>query len=250
MVSGTDEKTICCLCCASGPLIVEAKTDKAAYCPGDIVTISATFQNNSSKKVKTYAKLKQRRTFMAKTRLRSTTNSYDLIPLEGSDGQLVELDEGGSSSWNGMRFKIPPWFPSLKCKVIEVINYIEVGLNIPMTFNTEVYLPVVIGTINNSVHQDQPATAMTDPLAPPLPQGIGRMSRLPVNTVQPSSNIGWHTPWNGIGKKQSKGILPSTTPIPSTNQNVNVVPPSFYTAILANEKAEIGDNEGGDENEK
>ena len=245
MVSGTDKKTICCCCCASGPLIVEAKTDRAAYCPGDVVTIAANFQNNSSKKVKPYAKLQQRRIFRARGKTRTSNTSFNLIPLDGDDGQSHEIGEGGNSSWNGMRFRIPPCFPSLQCSIIQVTYYIEVGLEIPLAFDLEVYLPVVIGTINNAVHQVQPPAVMTDPSAPPPPY-LGTISPPPVNTVQPSSSIGWQAPWSGIGKQQSGGVLPSAPPLPSTYQDVNVAPPSYFTAIMAEEKAVLGDSDGED----
>ena len=51
---------------------------------------------------------------------------------------------------------------------------------------------MVIGTINNSVHQDQPTGVMMDPSAPPLPQGLGRASRLAVNRESPTDiQQGW-----------------------------------------------------------
>ena len=226
-------------------MIVEAKTDRAAYCPGDIVTIAATFQNNSSKKVKPYAKLEQKRIFQANLESRTSTTTFDLIPLNDGGDHNYELGEGGTTSWNGMRFRIPDCFPSLNCNIIQVTYYIQVGIDIPWAFDLEVYLPVVIGTINNAVHQVQPPAVMTDPSAPPPPY-LGTISPPPVNTVQPSSSIGWQAPWSGIGKQQSGGVLPSAPPLPSTNQDVNVAPPSYFTAIMAEEKAVLGDSDGED----
>ena len=39
------DKTLCCLCCESGPLTLYASVDRVGYCPGESVIISVTAEN-------------------------------------------------------------------------------------------------------------------------------------------------------------------------------------------------------------
>ena len=50
-VYNEDEKTVCCLCCATGPVSVSASTDKRAYLPGETIYISASLDNKSNRSV-------------------------------------------------------------------------------------------------------------------------------------------------------------------------------------------------------
>lgn len=50
-VNCEDEKTVCCLCCATGPITVSCNTDKRAYVPGETIYISAVLNNHSNRSV-------------------------------------------------------------------------------------------------------------------------------------------------------------------------------------------------------
>ena len=46
-----DEKTVCCLCCASGPIKASAQIDKGGYVPGETIWVSGFVENNSSREI-------------------------------------------------------------------------------------------------------------------------------------------------------------------------------------------------------
>lgn len=46
--SYSDEKTTCCLCCASGPITLDAQLAKRAIIPGEVVTLSVRLTNMSN----------------------------------------------------------------------------------------------------------------------------------------------------------------------------------------------------------
>ena len=46
-----DEKTVCCLCCATGPVKATAETDKSGYVPGETVWVSGLVENQSSRTI-------------------------------------------------------------------------------------------------------------------------------------------------------------------------------------------------------
>jgi hypothetical protein len=39
------DKTLCCLCCKSGPLTLYASIDRVGYCPRESVSLSVTTEN-------------------------------------------------------------------------------------------------------------------------------------------------------------------------------------------------------------
>lgn len=65
-VRGSKSKTVCCLCCASGPLTVDARIERKGYSPGDQILVAANFENNSSRLVAPVAKLIQVVTYHAR----------------------------------------------------------------------------------------------------------------------------------------------------------------------------------------
>jgi len=48
-LSSSKEKTLGCLCCASGPISLSVMTDRVAYCPGESIAISTEIENHSSR---------------------------------------------------------------------------------------------------------------------------------------------------------------------------------------------------------
>ena len=46
-----DEKTVCCLCCAEGPIIGRCETDKKGYVPGETIWVSGFVDNPSSREI-------------------------------------------------------------------------------------------------------------------------------------------------------------------------------------------------------
>ena len=49
--SGGDEKSVCCMCCSTGPIKVSGYTDKSGYVSGETIWLSGFINNQSSRKV-------------------------------------------------------------------------------------------------------------------------------------------------------------------------------------------------------
>ena len=45
------DKTVCCLCCGSGPFKLLIQTDKSGYVPGETMWISGSCDNNSARNI-------------------------------------------------------------------------------------------------------------------------------------------------------------------------------------------------------
>ena len=50
-LSSSSEKTLCCFCCASGPISLSITTDRGGYCPGESIAISAGTENHSNRRI-------------------------------------------------------------------------------------------------------------------------------------------------------------------------------------------------------
>ena len=49
---GEGQKTLCCLCCQSGPLTLAVSTDRGAYCAGEKILLNARLENNTNKEMR------------------------------------------------------------------------------------------------------------------------------------------------------------------------------------------------------
>uniref|UniRef100_A0A3Q1AVU8 Arrestin C-terminal-like domain-containing protein n=1 Tax=Amphiprion ocellaris TaxID=80972 RepID=A0A3Q1AVU8_AMPOC len=69
-LSGTNSMTLCCLCCASGPLTMTATVEKKAFIPGETVKINCNISNGSFKTATPKARLEQKQTLYTQGRER------------------------------------------------------------------------------------------------------------------------------------------------------------------------------------
>ncbi|XP_069747009.1 arrestin domain-containing protein 3-like isoform X2 [Narcine bancroftii] len=137
----TDEKTICCWCCASGPIILNAKIERKGYIVGESIQIVAEIENHSSRTVVPKAAIYKTTVYHAKSK--SKTCSESIAEVKG-DSILA----GQKESRNVMVLKIPQVPPTLmNCTIIQMGYSLKVGVSIPGAMNLTVNLPIVIGTI-------------------------------------------------------------------------------------------------------
>ncbi|XP_071794769.1 arrestin domain-containing protein 3-like [Asterias amurensis] len=144
-LQGNDSKTVCCWCCASGPILTQASTDKGAYVPGETIFVSCNIENNSNRNiVDLNAKLIQRVTFHSSgghTRKRSKT----MVHIKGPG---CGPGETATMAWSPLVIPaIPPTGPQ-GCNIITIQYEVEVEGDVSDTpFDATVKLPVTIGTV-------------------------------------------------------------------------------------------------------
>ncbi|XP_077984424.1 arrestin domain-containing protein 3-like [Glandiceps talaboti] len=150
-IRSEEQKTVCCLCCATGPISLCANTDRKAYVPGENVCISALLENKSNRRIhSTEAELIQSVTYIAYRGghygvRHNRTVSHVVTSLKG-DG----CDRNSTVSWNNKKFKLPPTPPTglHGCYFININYFIKFTADVVATpFDMDLMLPVVIGTI-------------------------------------------------------------------------------------------------------
>ena len=51
MPVGVSEKTVCCLCCESGPIHVRGSIDKGGYVPGENILVTVELNNQCGREL-------------------------------------------------------------------------------------------------------------------------------------------------------------------------------------------------------
>ncbi|XP_022097460.1 arrestin domain-containing protein 3-like [Acanthaster planci] len=165
--------TVCCLCCATGPILTKASTDKSAYVPGESIYISGTVENNSSRDiVNLTVKLIQVVLYLSNGGHRCS-RSYTIIKEKAPGcrgGEVARLD------WKPLLIPpIPPTGPQ-GCNIIRIEYVVQFEGDISNTpLDAHVMLPVTIGTVplHQPMYGDPSAVVINQPSsidsAPPLP---------------------------------------------------------------------------------
>lgn len=170
----SDQKTLGCLCCISGPVSATVKVNRSGYVPGETIYLEATADNESDSMIeKTQVKLVQSILFYAQGQEKEDKTT--ILELEKG-----EVEPGESENWQDTALHIPALPPSklIHCDNIEIkYNIVFRVMPIGCSFSLRVFVPVVIGTI-------------------PLRSTFSQFQRLP-SEDNPSENQALPTPFTG-----------------------------------------------------
>ena len=227
-LSRSSEKTLCCLCCASGPISLSVTTDRGGYCPGEAIAISIEAENHSNRRITSVrAALKQVVVYYA--RGRSRVHNQFIQRIEGP-----EIAPGATSNWNNKLLPIPATVPSINsCRILKLSYVLTVTLFISRDIGPHVAIPVKIGnvpfraqcgqstSVGNRVSQNLPSPPVDSP---------GRSFNY--STAYPPVNIGLdnHT----MGETQFAPVYGFVT-------DYRFAPPPSYAEATAKVKGEETD---------
>lgn len=149
--SSSNETTVCCLWCASGPISLSVTTDKGGYCIGESIAISIKAKNYSRRRVTVVrASLKQKATLYAKDR----TFPYSR-PAERVEKKLIQMiqrpgiEPGGTCTWVNEPLLIPSTTtPTISsCRIVKLSYSLTVTLALPYANDVHVTIPIRIGNL-------------------------------------------------------------------------------------------------------
>ncbi|XP_078330339.1 arrestin domain-containing protein 17-like [Crassostrea virginica] len=161
----TDDKTICCLCCKSGPITGTIKVNRIGYVPGESIYFEVSIQNLSNRECGISAELEMISTFRAEN---TSMSSYQCI----NSIQHQKVMPGDSDVWGGDRFIIPPLPPSFLsgCSIMDIKYLLKLVVK-PSGPSLNMYVPVdiIIGTVplTSAVQQYQQTLLAAQPSALP-----------------------------------------------------------------------------------
>uniref|UniRef100_A0A6A7GAG3 Arrestin domain-containing protein 3-like n=1 Tax=Hirondellea gigas TaxID=1518452 RepID=A0A6A7GAG3_9CRUS len=142
-------KTLCCLCCRSGPISATIRVDRTGYVPGEAIVICGEINNASNRKVNyTKVELFMMVTLTGKDFRGISRNKEESCKL--MEFSKPEIPEGGDCFWEGHHLIIPPLPASglIGCNIINIVYNLKftVQPKIPAT-PLILTFPITIGSI-------------------------------------------------------------------------------------------------------
>ena len=140
------EKTICCLCCASGPVSIEAMIDRSGYTCGENILVTLNVENHSRRTLPgTYAQLMCRIIYSCRGRVRVTEKCVSKMT-----GTQRDIQPGQSVHWDQQPLAIPQGLlpTSTDFPIISFEYYVMVVVDTPRySLSPDLRIPVVIGNV-------------------------------------------------------------------------------------------------------
>ncbi|KAL3866416.1 hypothetical protein ACJMK2_043717 [Sinanodonta woodiana] len=139
-----DEKTLCCLCCKSGPIRAMLSTDRLGYVPGEAIKFRAVITNLSNRQMEcSKAQLIMKVHYHAGDETNTVMHVLSAL-------KRPPIPAGATDYWSGYKLHVPPVPPSflLGCKIIDIHYYIMIIVD-PSgpSFDLNVPMEVTIGSI-------------------------------------------------------------------------------------------------------
>ncbi|XP_065905680.1 arrestin domain-containing protein 3-like [Dysidea avara] len=209
-LSRSNEKTVCCLCCASGPISLSVTTDRGGYCSGESIAISTEAENHSNTRVTAVqATLKQVVVYYAQRHSHSSTKVIERIQGPG-------IEAGGISNWSNELLPIPATVPSICCRILK-LSYV-LHLTVAFLYSLDLHVAIPITIENVPFRGGQPATNSYPPVGNPPVQ----TSYPPEGSPYPPPNV------NAPPATGNPYPPPIGTPYPSSAYNYSAAYPPVY----------------------
>ncbi|KAI3372505.1 hypothetical protein L3Q82_022981 [Scortum barcoo] len=140
-LSGSNNMTLCCLWCASGPITLTAGAEKKAFMPGETAKIICDFSNASSRVVTPKVKLLQKQVFYTHNKV----NKRIVFKVLASETALP-VAAHTSGVHTQILLTIPPSAPLTvsNCSILDVEYSIEVSLTVRAFPDLTVLIPVIL----------------------------------------------------------------------------------------------------------
>lgn len=140
-LSGTNNMTLCCLWCASGPITMTARTEKKAFVPGETVKLICDFSNPSSRTATPKVKLQQRQTFYTLNKVHKRMFSKYLASVTGQPIGPQTCDVHTE-----IRLTIPSAaaLTISNCSILDVDYLVEVNLSVRAAPDLTVLFPIIL----------------------------------------------------------------------------------------------------------
>ena len=164
------QKTLCCLCCASGPILLTARIPRTGFCIGiDAIPFEVDLENGSNRRVKQLrASLVRQATYFARGEIRIDQRNVSVL---NSD---APIQPGTTTSWKPAPFSIPNTEPVITTsKIIQLNYYFKVQACMDYAINPHVEFALILGNVPVSgVEGSQPLPPSDPPATAPYPAPV------------------------------------------------------------------------------
>ena len=137
------EKTLCCLCCASGPISLTARVPRTGFCiVQDAIPFEVDIENGSNRRIKQLvAQLQKQVVYTAQGH-----HQYSMKTVAGVASDPIE--PGNSRSWRPPPLPVPATEPTIaSCSIIQVNYYLKIKAAISGAINPHVDFALFLGNV-------------------------------------------------------------------------------------------------------
>ena len=156
------QKRICCLCCASGPIVMTVAVPKTGFCIGEVLQLHASLENGSSRRLTMNATITQRVVYRAQG---STNWGGKTLLNIASD----EIEPQATRNWDPT-ITVPTEGMDIihetSCRNIKVTYTLTVVCRIPRAFNLSLAVPIQLGNCQDEQQTTAPAVQTGPPQVP------------------------------------------------------------------------------------
>ena len=136
------QKTVCCLCCASGPIIVTAKLPRTGFCVGyDTIPVEVSVENNSNRNISNVSVSLQKIVLYTA----QGHHRYNQETIQLMNTQAVVPGETAFIRPNPIPIPATVIPSLLNCGIISMSYVVRVSPQLSGAINPTIDLPVVIG---------------------------------------------------------------------------------------------------------
>ena len=163
-------KTLCCLCCASGPIVITATVPRTGYCVGcDSIPLEVTIENGSSRNVRKLVAAIVKDVTYRSNGGQTATRSKTIASIATCES----IGQHSTVVWRPEAFEVPyTETTSEKCAILKVTYYLKVSGVIAFDFDATVQIPLVLGNIPFTSPDAQATSAGSMPeISSPPTQG-------------------------------------------------------------------------------
>ena len=161
-------KTLCCLCCASGPIIITARIPRTGFCIGhDSIPVEIAVENGSNRQIPFFQiALTRRVSYSAEGKNRS-----DDITLQTVITRAVAPNETTVLQPDPVPLPIDTYTTQNSCSILNINYFVIVTASLSFASSPHIDLPIVIGNVPFGGGQSgsgfQPRPAATNSYPPP-----------------------------------------------------------------------------------
>ena len=218
-----DEKTICCLCCASRPISLTVNVPRTGFCIGEGIPLTATLDNGNGRIITMRATAIKTVTFHAQGRTKSIT--IELNAFQSPPVQPRSTYQWAPCEQLAIRSAIPT---IANCDIIRLGYTLRIEANIPWALDAVINIPFTLGNVPSQSSAGQP------PLPPIQYPSFSANEFVPYNpnpAQAPSSGSPPGPPYQGPPPGASYPGAPYQAPppgVPPAGGPFQVPPPGVY----------------------
>ncbi|KAG8012097.1 Arrestin domain-containing protein 3 [Nibea albiflora] len=140
-LKGSNNMTLCCLWCASGPITLTGRTEKKAFVPGETIKIICDISNASSRTATPKVRLLQKQFYYTHNRVSMTMAAKTLASVTGRP-----INAHTSDVQTEIMLTVPSnaSLSISNCSILAVENLIEVNLCVTASPDLTVLFPIIL----------------------------------------------------------------------------------------------------------